>query len=74
MSIWNSICGLFGWGATNPATGLPMVSGDTSGVDVGGSPYGTDFHHDSFVDHSSSGWDSGFSGGWDSGSHSGWND
>ncbi len=26
----------------NPASGLPMVNGDTSGVDVGGNPYGMD--------------------------------
>jgi hypothetical protein len=26
----------------NPASGLPMISGDTSGVDVGGNPYGMD--------------------------------
>lgn len=25
----------------NPATGLPMTSGDYSGVDVCGNPYGT---------------------------------
>jgi hypothetical protein len=31
-------------GAVNPATGLPMVSGDMSGIDVGGSFYGTDAH------------------------------
>lgn len=24
----------------NPTTGLPMVSGDICGVDVGGAPYG----------------------------------
>lgn len=31
----------------NPATGLPMTGEDYSGVDVGGSPYGTDVnsHH-----------------------------
>ena len=29
---------------TNPATGLPMTGDDYSGVDVGGSPYGTDTH------------------------------
>lgn len=28
----------------NPATGLPMVGGDTFGVDVGGSPYGSNLH------------------------------
>lgn len=30
----------------NPATGLPMVSGDASGVDVAGNPYG--FDHDDY--------------------------
>ena len=29
----------------NPATGLPMI-GDCGGVDVGGSPFGFDIHHD----------------------------
>ncbi len=58
--------GLFGWlgglfdndngsmdtGTTiNPASGLPMISGDTSGVDVGGNPYGMD----KSVDFSNSG-------------------
>ncbi len=28
----------------NPATGLPMLSGGMSGVDIGGSPFGTDMH------------------------------
>lgn len=28
----------------NPATGLPMVNGDSTGIDVGGSPYGFDAH------------------------------
>jgi hypothetical protein len=28
----------------NPATGLPMVGGDTFGVDVGGSPYGSNLY------------------------------
>lgn len=31
-------------GAVNPATGLPMVSGDSTGVDIGGSPFGADLH------------------------------
>lgn len=26
----------------NPASGLPMINGDTSGIDVGGNPYGMD--------------------------------
>jgi len=29
----------------NPSTGLPMVGDGFGGVDVGGSPYGTDIHH-----------------------------
>jgi hypothetical protein len=33
-----------GGSCINPATGLPMISGDLGGVDVGGSPYGTDLH------------------------------
>lgn len=28
----------------NPATGLPMLGDSIGGVDVGGSPYGTDIH------------------------------
>lgn len=28
----------------NPATGLPMTDDSYSGVDVGGSPYGTDVY------------------------------
>jgi hypothetical protein len=28
----------------NPATGLPMID-DCGGIDVGGSPFGTDIHH-----------------------------
>ncbi|MGO4416845.1 peptidase [Cupriavidus sp. KB_39] len=28
----------------NPATGLPMTEDGYGGVDVGGSPYGTDIH------------------------------
>ena len=31
-------------GAVNPATGLPMVSGDSTGIDIGGSPFGVDLH------------------------------
>lgn len=42
----------------NPASGLPMVSGDTSGIDVGGNVYGC--NNDSF--DSSSLFDSGVSG------------
>ena len=28
----------------NPATGLPMTTDTVGGVDVGGSPWGTDVH------------------------------
>lgn len=62
MSVWNSVLGYFGWqsdeclmadplqcpGASNPATGLPMLQDDFCGVDVGGSPYGVDLHSDAF--------------------------
>lgn len=63
----------------NPATGLPMV-GDCGSVDVGGSPYGMDMHHEdwsaSSMDNglhddawaSPSAWDDSFSSstlGWD---------
>lgn len=52
----------------NPATGLPMISGDTSGVDVAGNPYGFNdelinnnhlfdsFHDHAFHDSSISSW------------------
>jgi len=30
----------------NPASGLPMIDGSCSGVDVAGNPYGTDLHDD----------------------------
>jgi hypothetical protein len=56
MSIWNWI---FGDDVTtllvtvetpvidiNPATGLPMIDG-FGGVDIAGSPYGMDLHHNS---------------------------
>lgn len=56
---------------TNPATGLPMVSG-WGGVDVGGNPYGMNLHdnwtHSTSWDSSSSdsnNWDSGISSSWD---------
>lgn len=54
----------------NPATGLPMVGG-IGGIDVGGDPFGSSFHHDSLFE---SGIDSGssisdtFSSNFDSGS------
>lgn len=41
----------------NPSTGLPMLDGGISGVDVGGSPFGMDVHSsmsDSFADCMSS--------------------
>ena len=45
----------------NPATGLYMMDGGMGGVDVGGSPFGTDIHSgisDSFTDGmGSSPWD-----------------
>lgn len=64
MGLWNTFCGLFstdsdsadidcgsstmnGGCDINPATGLPMIS-DCGGVDVGGSPFGTDIHDDSW--------------------------
>ena len=60
--------GLFGWlgglfdndngsmdtGTTiNPASGLPLISGDTGRVDVGGNPYGMD-NSDDFSNSSDS--------------------
>jgi hypothetical protein len=42
----------------NPATGLPMIGDGMSGVDIGGSPFGTDMHQSSF----SSPFDDPFSG------------
>lgn len=51
-----------GMGSTvNPATGLPMLSAGMSGVDAGGSQYGTDLH-------SSISWDTGQADGSDFGS------
>ncbi|WP_210147882.1 hypothetical protein [Aromatoleum petrolei] len=43
----------------NPATGLPMTDDSIGGVDVGGSPWGTDIHsyHNPW---SSSGWENNF--------------
>ena len=35
----------------NPATGLPMLSGDAFGIDCGGNPFGTDlFDHSTGID------------------------
>lgn len=77
MGLWNAFCGLFSTGSDstdigcdstmnggcdiNPATGLPMI-GDCGGLDVGGSPYGTDIHDDSW-DSSSSSFGDSFSSG-----------
>ena len=51
---WTSCCG----GCINPASGLPMISDDCMGVDVGGNPYGTDLNdhwdHGSSFDSSNS--------------------
>lgn len=44
----------------NPATGLPMSSDNIGGVDVGGSPWGTDAHSNPWSS-SDSVWDG---GGW----------
>jgi hypothetical protein len=75
MGIWNSICGWFSADSNstdcgcdiNPATGLPMIN-DCCGVDVGGSPFGMDIHHDdcctSSADISDDSWATSFSS-WD---------
>lgn len=78
MGLWNSLCNWFSdstdigdnFGSSmnrgcdiNPATGLPMI-GDCGGVDVGGSPFGTDLHHDDWASTSDIGIDSS----WDSSS------
>ncbi len=47
-------------GVVNPATGLPMLNGDMSGIDAGGNLYGMDDHHPSH--DSGSSWDSSSSG------------
>lgn len=52
----------------NPATGLPMIGDTTTGFDVGGNPYGMNWHsHDHFsgmlFDHGSSAFSSSDSGG-----------
>ena len=66
---------IIGSGTTiNPASGLPMISGDTSGVDVEGNPFGMDdsddfnnnsdsfnsFGNDDSFDSGSSGFDDDF--------------
>lgn len=38
----------------NPASGLPMISGDTSGVDVAGNPFGFSYDHFGSESHSAS--------------------
>jgi hypothetical protein len=45
MKLFSDIFGFDTGPKTNPATGLPMIHG-TGGVDVGGSPFGTDLHSD----------------------------
>ncbi len=41
--LFNDDSGTIDSGTTiNPASGLPMINGDTSGFDVGGNPYGMD--------------------------------
>lgn len=37
---WDAFLGVAGGSCINPATGLPMLSGDSCGIDVGGNPYG----------------------------------
>ena len=56
MGFWNRFCSMFsdnsdhadsqGGCDINPASGLPMIDG-CGGVDIAGSPFGTDLHHDS---------------------------
>ena len=49
-------------GVVNPATGLPMLHGDMSGIDAGGNQYGMDTPHSSpGIDHCSN-WDARSSG------------
>ena len=49
MNLMNLLfCDIDGFSSVpeiNPATGLPMIDG-IGGVDVGGSPFGTDLHSD----------------------------
>ena len=44
----------------NPATGLPMTNDSVGGVDVGGSPWGTDIHSLHNPWSSSSDWENNF--------------
>ena len=44
----------------NPATGLPMTNDNVGGVDVGGSPWGTDIHSLHNPWSSSSDWENNF--------------
>ena len=34
----------------NPVSGLPMINGDTSGLDIAGNPFGMDNNSDDFND------------------------
>lgn len=68
MTFWQSLCNWFDSthspsdaitatpidhvASVNPATGLPMAGDGFGGVDVGGSPFGTDIHQDTFVNNS----------------------
>lgn len=47
----------------NPASGLPMID-DIGGIDVGGSPYGTDLSHDTFSSFDDSFGSSSFNDDW----------
>lgn len=40
----------------NPATGLPMISGDMTGVDIGGSAWGFASPHEPFAVEDSDDW------------------
>lgn len=51
---WDASHGVTIGGCTNPATGLPMLSGDSWGIDAGGNHYGL---NDTFCSHGS--WDHG---------------
>lgn len=55
--FWRSVCNFLDFSGdasrglsapdvavVNPATGLPMLDNSMVGIDVGGSPYGTDTH------------------------------
>jgi hypothetical protein len=62
----------------NPASGLPMIGDDCTGIDVAGNPYGTDLQ-DSWTDSGlsdwnsiSEDWSSSFSDDWSSSSSDDW--